>query len=197
MTTGRISQKLQAVHAAFADRLQAARARAAAGEPVRVVCDDRTAIPASFLIEQRRAGAQPCRLEGLSERARVALALLGEAPRYAAVPNEDHQALVADPPFRASLDDDGMLSLALVGNAGHHPRMGGGMCHAWVEAVAVPAVQVDLSAVSHLNSVLIAWMLQLVQGTKPAPFRVRGANAAVATQLKQLRLDYVMNLIGA
>lgn len=183
------------MHVAFAERLSAARQRAAGGAPLVVVCDETTVIPSSFLLEQRSPGAQACRLDGLSDKAKVALGLLGEALRFGVEVPSEHAPLVKDGPFLLKLEGDGSLVLVVLPNACHHPRMGGGICHAWAEALVVPGVQVDLTAVTHLNSVLIAWMLQLVQAFKPAPFRISGASAAVATQLRQLRLDYVMKMV--
>ncbi len=66
--------------------------------------------------------------------------------------------------------------------------------HQWAAGLSAEAIVIDLHRVGHVNSVLIAWMLQIVQSAKPIPVHVRRAHAQVVTQLRQLRLDHLMKI---
>lgn len=73
-------------------------------------------------------------------------------------------------------------------------RFGNPFLHQWIGGLHADLVVIDCVRISHVNSVLIAWMLQIVQSAKPVPVHVRHAKPQVATQLKQLRLDHLMTI---
>ena len=54
---------------------------------------------------------------------------------------------------------------------------------------------IDCHRIEHVNSVLIAWMLQIVQSSKPMQVQVRRTKPQVGTQLRQLRLDHLMKIV--
>lgn len=79
-------------------------------------------------------------------------------------------------------------------NAGQNSRLTMPLSYAWLERVATSMVGVDLSEVVHVNSVLVAWLLQLGQAAKPATFELRNVSRQVAIQLKQLRLNHLLTV---
>ena len=66
--------------------------------------------------------------------------------------------------------------------------------HQWAAGVEAAAVVIDCGRLEQINSVLIAWMLQIVQSARPVPVKVLRAKPQVATQLRQLRLDHLMQI---
>ena len=66
--------------------------------------------------------------------------------------------------------------------------------HLWAAGVSAENMVIDCHRIEHVNSVLIAWILQIVQSSKPVPVQVRRARLQVATQLRQLRLDHLMKI---
>ncbi len=67
--------------------------------------------------------------------------------------------------------------------------------HQWAAGVEATAVVIDCGRLDQVNSVLIAWMLQIVQSARPVPVKVLRAKPQVATQLRQLRLDHLMQIL--
>lgn len=79
-------------------------------------------------------------------------------------------------------------------SAGQNPRMTTPLSYSWLGRVATVKVGVDLAEVAHINSVLVAWLLQLGQAAKPAAFELRNVSPQVAIQLKQLRLNHLLTV---
>jgi hypothetical protein len=192
MPTHSDSGRLTRAQAEFLTQVTAARQ--AGGERLVIACAKAQRIPTSFLGSERVAPSAAWQLSGLSDAAAVALCLMGVADQYHVSAPTDHQDLVADPPCHVDLLDDGTVVVTPVASAATHPLLASTMAHAWMTGLAPAAVMVDLAAIPHLTSVVIAWQLQLLQCSRPASFTVRGANPGVIIQLKQLRLDYVMAL---
>jgi anti-anti-sigma regulatory factor len=84
------------------------------------------------------------------------------------------------------------LQLELPSQAERQSTFGQPFLHTWVGGVAAREIVIDCGRLEHVNSVLIAWMLQIVQSSKPTPVRIVRAKPQVSTQLKQLRLDHLM-----
>lgn len=159
-------------------------------------CDGGLRIPTSFLAaEQSAPEPSGWRLVGGDDRLALALTLLGLGERFGVSSPEAHRSFLADPPYRVRLSPEGGLVMQPVVGAAGNPRLEASIAHAWVAAVEPPAVTIELANISHLNSILIAWMLQVAQGVRPAPVCIAKASAGVSAQLRQLRLDHLMALI--
>ena len=67
-------------------------------------------------------------------------------------------------------------------------------------AVPIPAglrsgrIAIELSQIDHVDSMFVAWMLQLGQFAAPIPVELRKLTPSVAIQLRQLRIDLVLNI---
>ena len=182
--TGRIQRPSQAFH----ERLDLALV--AGGS---VTCDHLTRIPCAFLAKDRAAPS--VHLVDAPPRLVLAMELLGLAKVYGIPGDEPLRRLAQELPFRVTLVADGTLHLAMQPIGGYHPRINQSLAHEWMEALVPESVEADLSCVQHLTSVLIAWMLQLVQSTRPVPFRVSGARGTVGVQIRQLRLDHLLTIV--
>jgi len=185
-TTGRLSRAQADFHA------RVAAARRTGGSPLVIACDETVRLPTSFLAVERDTPSATWRLRNPSAAAAVALDLLGLAPAYGVEVPTEHQVLVADPPCRVHLDADGVLTVSLGTGTGTHPQLAKSMAHDWIEGLAPASVILDLDGVQHLSSVIVAWLIQLLQNCRPAPFRIRNARPTVVNQLRQLRLDALM-----
>lgn len=170
-----------------------AAARCAAARPAVLACGDGVRLPTTFLAAEDVAAGQ-WRLVGLPERGALALALLGLDRACGVAAPDGQRAFLGDPPFRLSLAGDGTITIVLAGGQPVSPRIEQEAAHLWIQALAPAAVVIDLARVPHLTSVVIAWMLQITQGAKPAPVRVVHANPMIVAQLRQLRLNYLMAL---
>jgi hypothetical protein len=192
MTKAPVTGRLSRAEADFQSRV--AVARRTGGSPLVVSCDEGVRLPSSFLAVERRTPSARWSFTGLSAPAAVALGLLDCQDVLGVAIPEVHAVFVADPPCRVELSPEGLVTVYPVASVATHPLLGSTMAHAWIEGLVPVAVVVDLAAIQHLTSVVIAWQLQLLQNCRPAPFSVRNANPGVTTQLKQLRLDYLMAL---
>ncbi|GDY13620.1 hypothetical protein LBMAG53_24980 [Planctomycetota bacterium] len=66
----------------------------------------------------------------------------------------------------------------------------------WVRAIDGATLIADLSGMPHVNSVVVAWLLRLAQEHAPSRLSVRGASPTAETQLRQLRLDHLVDIGG-
>jgi hypothetical protein len=169
-------------------------AAAAAGTRLRIDCAAAARLPAAFLaaaLAAAGAGAAPI-LEGLAPAARQAveaidgagLLALGGAPR---APGPGPQR-----PFAVALAGERLEVRVL-------PRARGTvraehLGHDWMRGVSCAELAIDLGAIEHLDSPLVAWLLQLCAAAAPARVSLTRLSAQAATQLRQLRLDHVMGL---
>lgn len=159
-------------------------------------CEGAFRIPTSFLAAEQSAPVPTgWRLVGGDDRLALTLSLLGLGESFGVAAPDIHRSFLADPPFRLRLSPDGGLVLQPVVGAAGNPRLEASIAHAWVSAIEPPAVTIELVNITHLNSILIAWMLQVAQGVRPAPVCIAKASAGVSAQLRQLRLDHLMALI--
>lgn len=106
----------------------------------------------------------------------------------------DEPAPPAAMPFAVETADPAGLRVSVEANAGQHAGLAHPEAHDWAGGVEAPYIDVAMERVSHVNSVLVAWLLQVAQQARPGRLRVAGASPAVVTQLKQLRLDHLMTL---
>ncbi len=97
-------------------------------------------------------------------------------------------------PFAGSIRGDGTVVLRLLPSALTHPGMPGDAAKGWIEHLDLVAVEIDLGALPAVNSVVIAWTLQVAHQLQGVPLRIAGASRQVATQLQQLRLDRILSI---
>jgi hypothetical protein len=150
--------------------------------------DGCTRIPAS-LVAAVHASGRPAPVTGLSEPVAAALRVVGAGPAFGLDP-----ITAARLPFSAQVRADGAVAVAVAATAATVPVTSTPAAHEWAAHLAMSVVEVDLTQLTTLNSVVIAWLLQLGHSAHPATVRLVGANRQVAAQLRQLRLDQVLTL---
>ncbi len=159
--------------------------------PLTIDCASRLRLPAVWLA-QAIVRADPVALTGASPELRWTLHLLGLAPRLGVEPNVALQPRSL--PFQITLHADGGIQIqadrAIAGNK----LLSETAAHSWVRPLELVSLSVDFAAVDMVNSVLVAWLLQLAQAARPAGVSVRNTRTAIATQFKQLRLDQMMTI---
>lgn len=136
--------------------------------------------------------AESPRFEALRPSVRLAALVCGLGQKWGiAVTPEERQALDAIPFQVRVAGDELVIEIPLLGE--RRPGYGQqAMFHQWVAGIQASAIAIDCGKLEHVNSVFIAWLLQMVQSAKPVPVRVRSAKSQVAIQLRQLRLDHLV-----
>ncbi len=145
--------------------------------------------PTTLLAAVQMAGTRPVH-QGMSDAVAGALRVVGAGPAFGLDP-----ITVARLPFSAQIRADGAVTVVVAATASSTPVTSTAPAHEWAAHLAMPAVEVDLGQLTTLNSVVIAWLLQLGHSAHPAPVRLGGANRQVLAQLRQLRLDQVLTLV--
>lgn len=131
------------------------------------------------------------RFDALRPAVRLAVLVcgLGDALGVAATPEEKRDLDVM--PFEVQpVDDEIVITIPFQGE--RRPGFGHQLYHQWTSGIQAAAIAVDCGRLDHVNSVFIAWLLQMVQAAKPVQVRVRRAKPQVQTQLRQLRLDHLL-----
>lgn len=168
----------------------AALAAAAALAPIPGSTIER--LPAEGLAALQRS--EGVRFSGLRPSVRMAALVAGLATRLDLKPAEDERRELEHIPFTLHVAGREVV-LEVCASSERRHNIGQPFYHQWAAGVMADAVVVDCHRVEHVNSVLIAWMLQIVQSAKPVPVQVRRARAQVGTQLRQLRLDHLMKIV--
>ena len=121
-----------------------------------------------------------------------ALTLLGLSGAVGVTTRDTLQA--RDLPFQVGLEADGTVLVSVDRAVANNKLLYENASHSWGRGLLATQVVVDFAAVDFVNSVLVAWLLQLAQATKPAAMTVRNARSSIVTQFKQLRLDQMMTI---
>lgn len=167
----------------------AALAGASRIAPIPAATIDR--LPAECLHALMRS--EGVRFADLQPAVRGAVLVMGLAQRLGITPEATERRDLDHMPF--VVHTDGRQIVADVnGSAERRQGFGQPFYHLWAGGVDAPALIVDCHRLDHVNSVLIAWMLQVAQSAKPVRLKVHRAKAQVVTQLKQLRLDHLMTI---
>lgn len=138
--------------------------------------------------------AHGVRLTALKPEVRLALLCFG-AERCLEPPcTPSEQRLLALKPFAMRIaHGDALVELPERPEAwailAHEPAY-----HRWAAGIDA-AIRLDLRRTHHINSVFVAWLLQLVQAAQPQRVLVCGSNAQAGAQLRQLRLDHLITLV--
>jgi len=122
-----------------------------------------------------------------------ALTLLGLTGAVGVTTRETLHA--RDLPFQVGLEADGTVLVSVDRAVANNKLLYESASHSWGRGLLATQVVVDFAAVDFVNSVLVAWLLQLAQATKPAAMTVRSARSSIVTQFKQLRLDQMMTIL--
>jgi hypothetical protein len=131
------------------------------------------------------------RLEGLSAQTLQALHVI-DPERRLAVDDATRVTLVGERPYQVRAGVDGSLHLLLGKGIGQHPHMTEAASHEWIRGIEATSVMLDLAQIEHLNSLLVAWLLQLNQGAGPGRCRLVQVGRQAAAQLSQLRLNHLL-----
>jgi hypothetical protein len=158
----------------------------AAGTPIDAAGCPR--FPTSLIAAAHASGSSPV-ISGLSEPVVGALRIVGAGALFGLEPITASRL-----PFTAHVRADGAVVILVTTSAATVPVTSTPVAHDWAAHLAMPGVEVDLGQLSTLNSVVIAWLLQLGHSAHPAAVRLLGANRQVVAQLRQLRLDQVLAL---
>ena len=94
----------------------------------------------------------------------------------------------------AAVFADDELTLTVQHDIGLNPRLSVPVSHGWIGRLGVRRATIDLGELSHVNSVIVAWLLQLAQSAKPAELVLMNVNRQVAIQFNQLRLHHVLQV---
>jgi anti-anti-sigma regulatory factor len=78
-------------------------------------------------------------------------------------------------------------------HAGHHSQLATPASYAWA-AQATGVVYLDFSKVLRVNSVMVAWLFNIVQTNRQAQLVVRHANPGVVIQFRQVFLDRFLTI---
>lgn len=159
--------------------------------PVTLPCGRWPRLSTAVLARAARR-VDPVLLQEPSAELRWALLLLGLAPRFGV----EGLALVPprSVPFQLALGDDGAITVAVDRGIASAKVLPDAAMHSWVRPLLPPQLVVEFAAVENVNSVLVAWLLQLCQAAKPAPMTVSHTRSVIATQFRQLRLDQMMTI---
>lgn len=89
---------------------------------------------------------------------------------------------------------DGTAGILVHGPALQNARLSLPGAYAWMRRLAADLLIIDLAELPHINSVLVAWILQIGQAGKPAPLQLHNVNRQVSIQLSQLRLHHLLDV---
>ncbi|MFM2089785.1 MAG: hypothetical protein RLZZ127_274 [Planctomycetota bacterium] len=141
------------------------------------------------LVAAVMAGGHRPEVRGLDPAVAAALRVVGAATAFGLEPITASRL-----PFAATVQADGTVVLTVSPSAPTVPVTATPVAHDWAAHLRMPALEADLGSLATLNSVVIAWLLQLGHSANPAPMRLVGANRMVVAQLRQLKLDQVLAL---
>jgi ABC-type transporter Mla MlaB component len=120
--------------------------------------------------------------EGLTHLAAVAVAVL-DPDRHIGIPQTARATQpMGERPYIVTVQK----------GVGQHPHMSETISHEWIRGLEVKAATIDLTQVDHLNSLLVAWLLQFNQGVGTQRCRLINVGRQAITQLTQLRLNHLL-----
>lgn len=166
----------------------------AAGEAV-VVLDGCQRLSAETLDALLALGASHrgrIRLRGANAAVGRALAV---ADVNAVLVIDGSRTITGDRPFVITFSAPGLISLRLGREAGSHRLLADAISHDWLRGVRAERLSLDLGELTHINSLLIAWLIQVGQAVAPAKVELVYVHPQAATQLAQLRLTHLLPIV--
>lgn len=148
-------------------------------------------LPAEGIAALQRS--EGVRFSALRPSVRAAALIAGLGARLDLKPNDEERRDLEHVPFTLHVAGREVV-LEVCASSERRHNIGQPFYHLWAAGVVADAMVIDCHRIEHVNSVLIAWMLQIVQSSKPVPVQVRRTRAQVGTQLRQLRLDHLMKI---
>lgn len=100
-----------------------------------------------------------------------------------------------DRPFIITFPGPGILGLRLAREAGSHRMLADAISHDWLCGVQADRLRLDLSELTHINSLLIAWLIQVGQAIAPGKVELVNVHPQATTQLGQLRLTHLLPIV--
>jgi hypothetical protein len=159
-------------------------------------CGDIPRLPVRLIaiaLEVANATGGFLRLDGLTPYTRLALQVV-DPERRLAIDEANRASQVGEHPYAVRLAEDGTVRVLLHKGIGQHPHMNEAASHEWVRGLEATTVEVDLVHIEHLNSLLVAWLLQLNQGAGSGRCRLVQVGRQAVAQLTQLRLNHLLSI---
>ncbi len=94
-------------------------------------------------------------------------------------------------PFTVVTDANGVITITVERLAGRSETLENDASHLWLTGLIITGVAVDCAAIEHINSHIVAWLLQIAHAAKPVALHLINVGAQPLTQLRQLRLDHL------
>jgi anti-anti-sigma regulatory factor len=162
-----------------------------------VMCEGVARLPVGILAAAQEAAAASngfLRLEGLSASARLALQVVDPERRLAVDDPARQPQAVGERPFQVTITTDGSVLVRLLKGIGQHAHLSESSSYDWIRGLDANVVEVDLSQIEHLNSLLVAWLLQLNQGSGAGRCKLVRVGRQAVAQLTQLRLNHLLTI---
>ena len=162
-----------------------------------VVCEGVARLPVSIVALAQEVAATSTgvlRLEGLSTATRLALQIV-DPERRLAVDDPTRLPQVGERPFQVGIASDGSVKVRLHKGIGQHAHLNESSSYDWIRGLDASVVEVDLALIEHLNSLLVAWLLQINQGAGAGRCKLMRVGRQAVAQLTQLRLNHLLTII--
>lgn len=163
-----------------------------------VVCEGVPRLPVGILAAAKEAAAANngfLRLEGLSASARLALQVVDSERRLAVDDPARQPQVVGERPFQVTITTEGSVLVRLLKGIGQHVHLSESGSYDWIRGLDANVVEVDLSQIEHLNSLLVAWLLQINQGAGVGRCKLIRVGRQAVAQLTQLRLNHLLTIV--
>ena len=132
------------------------------------------------------------RVRGAGAAVSRALAL---ADINAALVVDGGRPIAGDRPFIITFPSSGSICLRLGREAGSHRLLADAISHDWLRGLLADRLRIDLGELTHINSLLIAWLIQVSQAIAPGKVELINVHIQAATQLGQLRLTHLLPIV--
>lgn len=160
-----------------------------------IACDAATRVDAGFIAalgpaeQERVRHGGSLRIEATTDDQRTLLRLSGHDRLLIAVAG----SMAQDLSCQVTCHEQEIV-VRVQASALQNERLALPATYSWIRCLNVEALVIDLEHLPHINSVLVAWVLQLAQAAKPATVRLKNVNRQVNIQLTQLRLHHLLSL---
>lgn len=89
---------------------------------------------------------------------------------------------------------DDEVRIAIHRSAPANPHLNAPISHMWLGRVQAKRVVVDMADIGHVNSVMVAWLLQIGQMARPGETALVNVSRQASIQLNQLRLNHLLQV---
>jgi anti-anti-sigma regulatory factor len=165
-------------------------------QPLTIALDGVKTLSSGFLAalapaenERLRQGGG-LRLEASEDELRLLIRLVGQERLLNAIPN----SMSMDLSCQVQSNDEEIV-ISVQATALQNGRLVLPGSYSWMRRLVTQRIVVDLGQLPHINSVLVAWILQIGQAAKPATLTLVNVSRQVNIQLTQLRLHHLMTVV--